>query len=74
MNIDVQDLQMVAAIAASGSVTRAAGELHRTQSALSHRLRAIEDRLGTPLFLLLGKRMVVTAAGERLLATAGRVL
>jgi LysR family transcriptional regulator for metE and metH len=74
MNIDVQDLQMVAAIAASGSVTRAAGELHRTQSALSHRLRAIEERLGTPLFLRLGKRMVVTAAGERLVATAGRVL
>jgi LysR family transcriptional regulator for metE and metH len=74
MNIDVQDLQMVAAIAASGSVTRAAGELHRTQSALSHRLRAIEERLGTPLFLRLGKRMVVTAAGERLVATARRVL
>jgi LysR family transcriptional regulator for metE and metH len=65
---------MVAAIAASGSVTRAAGELHRTQSALSHRLRAIEERLGTPLFLRLGKRMVLTAAGDRLVATARRVL
>jgi LysR family transcriptional regulator, regulator for metE and metH len=74
MHLDVQDLQMVAAIAASGSVTRAAGELHLTQSAISHRLRAIEERLGTPLFFRLGKRMVVTAAGDRILTTARRVL
>ena len=74
MNIDIRDCQMVAAIAASGSVTRAAGELNRTQSAVSHQLRGIEDRLGTPLFLRVGKRMVVTAAGERVLAAAHRVL
>lgn len=65
---------MVAAVAASGSVTRAAEELHRTQSAVSHQLRTIEERLGTALFLRLGKRMVVTAAGERVLATARRIL
>jgi LysR family transcriptional regulator for metE and metH len=72
--IELRDLQMVAAVAASGSATRAAAELHRTQSAISHQLRAIEERLGTPLFLRLGKRMVATAAGERVLASARRVL
>jgi len=65
---------MVAAVAASGSVTRAAGDLHRTQSAISHQLRSVEERLGTALFLRAGKRMVVTAAGERVLAAAQRVL
>ena len=65
---------MVAAIAASGSVTQAALELHLTQSAVSHQLRGIEERLGTRLFLRLGKRMVVTTAGERVLAAARRVL
>ena len=74
MNFELRDLQMVAAIAASGSVTRAAGDLHRTQSAISHQLRAIEERLGTALFLRVGKRMVMTAAGERVLAAARRVL
>ena len=74
MDIDIRHLRMVAAIAASGSVTRAARELHLTQSAVSHQLRGIEERLGTPLFLRLGKRMVVSAAGERLLLTARRVL
>jgi LysR family transcriptional regulator, regulator for metE and metH len=74
MDIDIRDFQMVAAIAASGSVTRAAGDLHRTQSAVSHQLRRIEERLGTALFLRVGKRMVMTAAGERVLGTARRVL
>jgi len=74
MDIEIRHLQMVTAVAASGSVTQAARALHLTQSAVSHQLRAIEARLGTPLFLRLGKRMVVTAAGGRVLETARRVL
>lgn len=74
MDLDVRHLRMVRAIAASGSVTRAASDLHLTQSAVSHQLRAIEDRLGTPLFLRLGKRMVLTPAGERVHAAAHRLL
>ena len=74
MDIEIRHLQMVTAVAASGSVTRAARDLHLTQSAVSHQLRAIEARLGTPLFLRVGKRMVATAAGGRVLDTARRVL
>jgi LysR family transcriptional regulator for metE and metH len=74
MDLEVRHLQMVTAVAASGSVTQAAGALHLTQSAVSHQLRSIETRLGTPLFLRVGKRMVVTAAGGRLVETARRVL
>ena len=65
---------MVVAVAASGSVTRAASELHLTQSAVSHQVRDIEERLGTALFLRVGKRMIPTAAGDRVLRTARRVL
>jgi LysR family transcriptional regulator for metE and metH len=74
LTLDVRDLSLVRAIADSGSVTRAATGLHLSQSALSHRLRSVESRLGTPLFLRLGKRMVLTPAGERVLASARRVL
>jgi len=74
MDIEVRHLRMVTAVAASGSVTQAARDLHLTQSAVSHQLRAIEARLGTPLFLRVGKRMVATGAGGRVLETARRVL
>ena len=55
-----------------GSLTRAGDQLHLTQSALSHQLRDIESRLGAALFLRVGKRLVLTPAGERLLASAKR--
>jgi LysR family transcriptional regulator, regulator for metE and metH len=74
MDIDIRHLRMVTAIAATGGVTQAAEQLHLTQSAISHQLRGIEDRLGTPLFLRVGKRMVLTAAGTRVLTTAHRVI
>lgn len=65
---------MIVAVAASGSVTKAASDVHLTQSAVSHQLRDIEARLGTALFLRVGRRMIPTAAGERVLSTARRVL
>jgi LysR family transcriptional regulator, regulator for metE and metH len=73
-HLEVRHLALVTEIADTGSVTRAAERLHLTQSALSHQLRDIESRLATPLFLRLGRRMVLTPAGERVLTSARRVL
>lgn len=72
--LEVRHLSLVHEIAATGSVTRAAERLHLTQSALSHQLRDIESRLGIQLFLRLGKRMVLTPPGDRVLGAARRVL
>src|SRR5437762_5254286 len=74
MDLEVRHLKLVAAVADVGSLTRAGDRLHLTQSALSHQLRDIEARLGAPLFLRVGKRLVLTPAGERLLASARDVL
>jgi len=74
MDLEIRHLQLVAAVADVGSLTRAGDRLHLTQSALSHQLRDIESRLGTPLFLRIGKRLVLTPAGERLLVSAKEVL
>ncbi len=73
-SIEVRHFSLVNEIAATGSVTRAADRLHLTQSALSHQLRDIESRLSVQLFLRLGKKMVLTPAGERVLGAARRVL
>jgi LysR family transcriptional regulator for metE and metH len=74
MLLEVRHLALVDAIAQTGSVTRAAGRLNLTQSALSHQLLDIEARAGLPFFVRLGRRMVLTPAGERVLASARRVL
>jgi LysR family transcriptional regulator for metE and metH len=74
MDLEVRHLRLVSAVADCGSLTRAGDRLHLTQSALSHQLRDIESRLGAALFLRVGKRLVLTPAGERLLASARDVL
>jgi LysR family transcriptional regulator, regulator for metE and metH len=72
--LEVRHLSLVHEISATGSVTRAAEKLHLTQSALSHQLRDIESRLAVQLFLRLGKRMVLTPEGDRVLTAAKRIL
>ena len=74
MDLEIRHLRLIMAITDEGSVTRASERLHLTQSALSCQLRDAEQRLGTSLFERLGKRMVLTPAGERLLASARVVL
>src|SRR5215510_11990971 len=74
VKLDIRHLKLIVAVTEEKSVTRAGERLHLTQSALSHQLRDIEERLGTPLFLRLNKRMTPTQAGERLLQTARQVL
>ena len=74
MLLEIRHLALVDAIAQSGSVTRAAERLHLTQSALSHQLIDLEARAGLQFFTRLGRRMLLTPAGERVLASARRVL
>ena len=74
MKLDIRHLKLLVAITEERSVTKAGERLHLTQSALSHQLRDLEERLGAPLFLRLNKRMLPTPAGERLLASAREVL
>ena len=74
VDLELRHLRLVAGIADAGSMTKAAEQLHLTQSALSHQLRDIEGRLGTLFFTRLGRRMVLTAAGRRVLDAARRVI
>ncbi|HYP88736.1 MAG TPA: LysR family transcriptional regulator [Polyangiaceae bacterium] len=72
--LETRDLRLVRAIAESGGATQAARQLHLSQSAVSHQLRGLEERLGLPLFERKGRRLEITAAGQRLVELAHQVL
>jgi DNA-binding transcriptional LysR family regulator len=58
----------------TGGFTRAAEALNLTQSALSHQIKTLEEQLGVEVFARIGKRTVLTQAGELLLKHATVVL
>lgn len=57
-------------VAKVGHLTRAAQELHTSQSALSAQIRQLEERLGEVLFTREGRRLVLTDTGQLVLAYA----
>ena len=73
MYYDLPDLRLVAAIADSGSLTRAAAQVHLAPSSASHRLTQLEAALGVPLFARHARGLTATAAGESLLRHARQV-
>jgi LysR family transcriptional regulator, regulator for metE and metH len=72
--LEIRDLQVVLAIAAARSTSRAAPLLHLSQSAVSRALLAAEDKLGTRLFERGVNGFSPTPVGERLIAAAGPFL
>ena len=73
-NLDITTLRSFVAVADSGGVTRAAGFLHLTQSAVSMQLKRLEDLLGIELLDRSGRRIALTSAGEQLLSHARRMV
>lgn len=70
----LQTLRALEAAARLGSYTRAAAELGLTHGAISHRLRALEESLGYPLFTREGNGMRPTPEALRLLVPVRQAL
>src|SRR5213082_2331197 len=68
---NVSDLLTFLAVARERSFTKAAAKLGVSQSALSHTIRALEERLGVRLLTRTTRSVSPTEAGERLLQTVG---
>lgn len=73
-NLDLTCLRSFAAIADAGGVTRAAGFMNLTQSAVSMQIKRLEDVLGCPLLDRAARQGALTAEGEQLLSYARRML
>jgi DNA-binding transcriptional LysR family regulator len=72
--LDLDQLHTFVAIADTGSFTRAAEQVFRTQSAVSMQMRRLEERLGKSLFAKDGRTNRLTEDGERLLVHARRMI
>src|SRR5262245_56109463 len=72
--IDSRQLRAFVSLAKHGSFTVAAKDLCLTQSAVSHSMRALEEDLACRLFDRLGKKILLSLAGEQLLPHAEEIL
>jgi DNA-binding transcriptional LysR family regulator len=72
--LDTDQLRSFLAIVDSGSFTRAAERVHKTQSAVSMHIRRLEEQLGCALFVKQGRRARLTAEGESLIDFARRIV
>jgi DNA-binding transcriptional LysR family regulator len=72
--MDLVALQIFKTVAEQGGITKAAAKLHRVQSNVTTRVKQLEARLGTKLFLRQNRRLVLSAEGKLLLAYADQLL
>lgn len=72
--MDLQQLRVFRAAALQKGFTRASEELHLSQSTVSQHIKHLEDELGCPLFIRVGRRVVLNSAGKVLLEFAEYIL
>lgn len=73
-NLDMTSLRSFVAVADTGGVTRAAGFMNLTQSAVSMQLKRLEEALEVQLIDRSSRTVGLTTAGEKLLSYARRML
>ena len=73
-NLDLSALRSFVTVADVGGVTRAAGYLNLTQSAVSMQIKRLEESLGLSLFLRAARKLALSPEGEQLLSYGRRML
>jgi len=72
--LDIDQLHTFVAIVDTGSFTKAADRVFKTQSAVSMQMRRLEERVGKQLFMKDGRGNKLTAEGDKLLNYARRII
>jgi DNA-binding transcriptional LysR family regulator len=71
--VDLRQLEILRAVAQTGSFTGAGQQLHLSQSAVSRQILLLEDELQEQLFVRLGRKIRITPAGTTLLGLSQRM-
>jgi DNA-binding transcriptional LysR family regulator len=74
MNYTLNQLQVFLKIAETGSITKAAAELHLTQPAVSIQLKNFQDQFDIPLTELVGRRIYITDFGKEIAQAAENII
>ncbi|HJQ63522.1 MAG TPA: LysR family transcriptional regulator [Burkholderiales bacterium] len=74
MRLDIDSLRAFKTVLELGGVTRAARKLNLTQSAVSHKLARLEERIGRPIMLKGNAGLILTSDGRSLLSYAERLI
>ena len=72
-SMDLRQLEILQAIAETGSFTACGRKLNVSQSAISRQILLLEEELGEPLFLRVGRQVRMTPAAESLVQLGQRV-
>lgn len=72
LGLDSTLLRSLIAVVDTGSFVGGARIVHRTPSAVSMQMKRLETQIGQPIFAHQGRSVVLTSAGEALLAYARR--
>lgn len=72
--MELDDYRTILALIQTGSLKSAAHRLHRVPSALSMRIKAMEERLGCTLFVRNGRFLEPTATARKLAETASTII
>ncbi|TAG11802.1 MAG: LysR family transcriptional regulator, partial [Rhodobacterales bacterium] len=73
-NLDLAALRSFVTVADVGGVTKAAGYLNLTQSAVSMQIKRLEESLGMQLFLRAARKLALSPEGEQLVSYGRRML
>src|SRR5260221_5396095 len=71
--MDLRQLEILQAIAETGSFTACGRKLHVSQSAISRQILLLEEELGEPLFMRVGRQVRMTPAADSLVQLRKRV-
>jgi DNA-binding transcriptional LysR family regulator len=73
MNYTLHQLQIFLKVSETGSITKAAEELHLTQPAVSIQLKNLQQHFDIPLIEVVNKKVYITEFGRELINTSKRI-
>jgi LysR family transcriptional regulator, low CO2-responsive transcriptional regulator len=74
MNYTLHQLQVFHTVSRTGSITKAAEELHLSQPAVSIQVRNLQEQFEIPLMESIGRKIFITEFGKEIAEAAGRIL